>query len=49
MTILEAREILGEEDSKKYTDDELERVILDIEAIARFTIHDLIQKRKAEE
>jgi hypothetical protein len=38
MTVEEAREILGEEESSKLNDEQLQKLIWDLEAIAKMTI-----------
>jgi len=38
MTVEEAREILGEEESSKLTDEELEKLIWDLDMLAGMTI-----------
>lgn len=43
MTLERARELLGEEESARFTDEELQQFIWDLEAIARMTIKALIR------
>ena len=43
MTLERARELLGEEESAKFADEELQQLIWDLEAIARMTIKAIIR------
>ena len=49
MTVKEARKLLGEEASDKFTDEEVEEMITQLHTIAGWAIKDYMKKRDAGE